>query len=275
MEKRPIDVENDNLDQDLISNYEKPVIQDTKENVFQKGEERFNIISKTISEAKDKTFGLFKRAGSRIGRSFKSVFVGILSSPEILEMGAEKFEEMAVKGSDLIEGKVKSGVNYVGDKINQGLDTYTSFVENIADRGYDWSKRRVEKTSELINGSIELGKDVSFYVKNKSTETLKGIKDGISNRYNSIVEFGVEAINGAKESVRAQKEKFNKWRNKIRMERLAKELERNIASVSLAAESNRLEIESRTKNLQMLNEKLQRLLETKNNLFNQPQIISN
>lgn len=271
MEKN-LNNEQENLDlEEMANNSEKPTVAtENNEGVFNKGQERFDNIVGTISSVKEKTISLFKQAGSRIGNFFKKTTIGVLSAPEIIEKGAEKYENMVTEGVYVVEDKIKSGTDFVGSKIDRGLDIYDEKI----DKGVAWAERRVDDTKEFINDGIELGKDVAFYLKNKSEEKLNSIKSSVTNRYNSIVEFGAKSVNGAKEAIRSQKESFNNWKNDVRKQRLARELEKSISEVASGIESDRGEMERRAQNLELLNNRLNELLEAKNELLGHRQAIA-
>ncbi len=257
--------------EEMANNSENPTVAtENNEGVFNKGQERFDSIASTISSVKEKTVSLFKQAGSKIGNFFKKTTIGVLSTPEIVEKGAEKYDDMVTKGVYWAGGKIESAENFVGEKLDQGLEMY----DKKLDQGFAWAERRVSDTKEFINDGVELGKDAAFYLKNKSEEKLESIKSGISNRYNSIVEFGAKSVNGAKEAIRSKKENFNNWRNEVRKQRLARELEKSISEVASGIESDKGEMERRAQNLQILHNRLNELLEAKNELLGQRQTMA-
>lgn len=300
MEKNLNNNEEEKLNQEMIDGSENPaVVLEGNTSVFDKGQERFDAISNKVSAIKEGTIGFFKKAGSKIGNFFKKTAVGALAMPEIIGEGAERYDKMVTKGiysavdgvksgvnyvekkaeqyGDMVDGGVnsaidgaKSGINYVGEKINQGLDAYDRKI----DQGFNWAERKVDNTKAFINEGIELGKDAAFYLGNKSAEGLQNLGNSISNRYNSIVEFGANSINGAKEAILEKKKQFNDWKNEVRKQRLAKELEKSISGVSSEIDSNRSEMEKRAQNLQILNNRLNELIEAKNGLFAQPQAVA-
>ncbi|HRH30530.1 MAG TPA: hypothetical protein PK886_00470 [Candidatus Paceibacterota bacterium] len=269
--KKDLSNEENKLAQEMVDNSEKPNLELSKEgSVFDKGNERFNAVSNTISLAKEKAASFFKKTGSRISNFFKKTTVGVLSIPEIVEKGAEKYEEIVSKGVYFTGNKITEGTNFAIEKIDQGVE----FVDSSVAKSVDWVEDRIKAVRGFVGEGVEFGKDVSFYLSNKTADGLENIKNGISHRYKSAIEFGIKSINGAKELVRSKKESFNNWRNEIRKERLAREIEKNISEVSFEIGFNREEMEKRAKNFQILNNRLNELLEAKNALLASPQAVA-
>jgi len=89
------------------------------------------------------------------------------------------------------------------------------------------------------------------------------VTNGISQRYNSLVEFGKDTIDNAKEKAVLAKKHFNNWRNEVRQMRLQKELDKDISKTAIELNMNQAEAEKRRNNMEILQNRLNELMTSK------------
>ena len=219
-----------------------------------KGEERYNKIADSISNAKTRVSGWLSKGAAGLGRLFKSGAVGALNSPEVAVAGVrfvgEKIGEEAgyvkdsvVKGASFVGEKVGEGIRSAGDDINQ-FDKYTSAkAEQLGVWAGKGMASAYEATSEGWNNAkkytSEKAKQASAYLENKklgieavgrvikkgTVETLHDAQMGLKNNYDGAIKYGKDAIDTATLRAWYAKDAFNAKMNAWKQSVLEKKAE--------------------------------------------------
>lgn len=210
-----------------------------------KGEERYNQIAGSISNAKNRLSGWLSNGAAKFGRLFKTGAVGVLNSPEAVVSGVKAtgeaigqeagyMKDSVVAGANFVGGKVAEGVKSVGEDFTQ-LDNYTSekaeqlgaWVGKGAASVYETTSEGLQKaknfTAEKTMQAGNYIKDkalnveaVGSLMKEKTVEKLNVAKEGIRNNYGKAVEYGKDAIDTATLRVWYAKDAFNAKMNAIK-----------------------------------------------------------
>jgi hypothetical protein len=210
-----------------------------------KGEERYNQIAGSISNAKSRVSGWLSSGAAKFGRLFKTGAVGVLNSPEAVVSGVKAtgqaigqeagyMKDSVVAGANFVGGKVAEGVKSVGEDFTQ-LDKYTSekaeqlgvWVGKGAASAYETTSEGLQKAKNFtVEKTVQAGnyiKDkvltveaVGSLMKEKTVEKLNVAKEGIRNNYGKAVEYGKDAIDTATLRAWYAKDAFNAKMNAIK-----------------------------------------------------------
>lgn len=210
-----------------------------------KGEERYNQIAGSISNAKNKVSGWLSSGAAKFGRLFKTGAVGVLNSPEAVVSGVKAtgqaigqeagyMKDSVVAGGKFVGEKVGEGIKSVGDDLNK-FDKYTS--EKVGQAG-EWLGRKGASVYETTSEGLQKAKNftaektaqagnyikdkaltveaVGSLMKEKTVEKLNVAKEGIRNNYGKAVEYGRDAIDTATLRAWYAKDAFNAKMNAIK-----------------------------------------------------------
>lgn len=186
-----------------------------------KGEERYNQIAGSISNAKSRISGWLSSGAAKFGRLFKTGAVGILNSPEAVVSGVKATGEVIGQEAGYIKDAAKEGYDFVGGKV----------VEGVKSVGEDFQKAKnftVEKTVQAgnyIKDKALTVEAVGSLVKEKTVEKLNVAKEGIRNNYGKVVEYGRDAIDTATLRAWYAKDAFNAKMNAIKKSILERKAE--------------------------------------------------
>ncbi|MCX6754104.1 MAG: hypothetical protein NTV03_03570 [Candidatus Nomurabacteria bacterium] len=210
-----------------------------------KGEERYNQIAGSISNAKNKVSGWLSSGAAKFGRLFKTGAVGVLNSPEAVVSGVKATGQAIGQEAGYIKDAAKEGYNFVGEKVGEGiksvgddlnkLDKYTS--EKVGQAG-EWLGRKGASVYETTSEGLQKAKNftaektmqagnyikdkaltveaVGSLMKEKTVEKLNVAKEGIRNNYGKAVEYGRDAIDTATLRAWYAKDAFNAKMNAIK-----------------------------------------------------------
>ncbi len=202
------------------------------EKITNKGEERFNQISSSISGARERVSSWVKRGATGLGRLFKGAAIGALSAPEATG-AAYKYAETKVNNFDKAVGeKVENIGEVVGYKLAEGA----SFVEGVAVSSYEFTadkakqakefvKTKGEQASNYANEKIDLAKAVGSLAKERTVEGLQSVGNKLSNNFESTKKYGKSAIETATLRAWYARDAFNSKMNSIKKSILERKAE--------------------------------------------------
>ncbi len=231
---------------------------------FTKGRERIAAIGTTITAAKEKAKNAFKGVGSKLS-SFWSRTKSAVGTTAAAALSADVLAKQAYQATTEKVSDINTSINegiqaggayvgykaaeasaYVGEKIteagnyaNDKAEQFTDYVDTKYDAVVDFKNQKVEQVKTFANEKIELGKDIAYYVQQKSSETLEKARNGIKNRYDNVKKFGEDSIASAKLEAARIKGIYNEKMNNLRLRRL--QAEYDIVSVNESAVSAQAE----------------------------------
>lgn len=240
---------------------------------FAKGRERISAMSDLIKKAKEKTKSAISSVGSKISRFWSRTkstasegAAAVLSADVLAAKGYNAVENKVKDVNEKINEKVEEGGQYVGyqtaraaefvggkveqvdDFIDEKMDQFGDFAELSYEKAVNFKNTKAEQIKVLGVKSAELTKDVAFYAQAKTVEGLEVVKGGIKNGFNSLKEFGENAMASARIETARAKEAYREKMNSIRMNRLQAEFKKASQWESAAA--------NQTENLRMYRESL-------------------
>lgn len=207
-----------------------------------KGEERYNQIAGSISNAKSRVSGWLSSGALKFGRLFKTGAVGVLNSPETISAGVKATGEKIGEEAGYVKDSVVAGANFVGEKVGESFksvgddlnkfDKYTSdkteqfgvwvgggvaslyesTTENY-NKAKNFTKEKVGQANDYLKDKANTIEAVGRVVKNGTKETLNNAKESIARNYNGIVEYGKNSIDSAQLRCKNAREKYNSWMN--------------------------------------------------------------
>lgn len=243
------------------------------ETVVSKGEQRFNQIAETMSNAKSKVSGWFSKGAAGLGRLFKSGAIGVLNSPETTVAGVkfvgEKIGDEAgyirdsvATGASFVGEKVVGGIKSVGDDINQ-FDKYTSAkAEQLGvwagkgmasvyettsggmNKAKNYSVEKVNQAGNYLKDKAATAEAVGSLIMDKTTTKLTAAKEGIVKNYDGAVKYGRDAIDTA--TLRAWyakdafNEKMNAWKKSVLEKKAEIQAEKLQQTLSKLAQYNKV-----------------------------------
>lgn len=226
------------------------IVPSTKEQLLNKGEERYENTAKFISNAGDKVSGWIKNGASKFGRFFKGAAIRAFAAPDAIAHGTkvvgEKIGEeveLAKEGAQFVGGKIVEGIKSVGDDLAK-LDEFTSgkveqageWIEGKVISSYEFTSDKTKQAKEYIKikgeqiavyskDKYELAQAVGSLVKEKTSEKLNEVGDKLSNNYERVTKFGKGAVETATLKAWYARDAFNAKMNSIKKNILERKAE--------------------------------------------------
>ena len=222
MDKNPI-IEEKNINTEIEQVQKTSVENSMNQNL---GEMRYEKISESIGNAKKRLGSLFRSGASGLGRLLKRGAIGVLNTPESIprniNAGKEFISEKTTEGIQFVKDKTTEGVQFVGDKVDQSaewVDTKFTNVYDFSSEKYNDAKNfvgeKAEQVKDYVGDKALLVEAVASLALEKTGEKLDAAKTGIKNGYNTVMEYGENAINSANLKAQEVKEKFNSKKNAL------------------------------------------------------------
>lgn len=219
-----------------------------------KGEERYNKIAESISNAKTKVSGWFNKGAVGLGRLFKRGAIGALNSPENVVAGAKIAGGKIAEEVGYAKDSVVAGATFVGEKVGEGfksvgddLNKFDKFTSDKVEQFGVWAGKgaasvyetSTEKYNKAKNFTIEKAGQANDYIKDKAAtveavgsllkektgEKLNIAKEGIVRNYNGVVEYGKNAVDSAQQRCQKVKENYHNKMNAIKKSILERKAE--------------------------------------------------
>jgi hypothetical protein len=187
---------------------DKPKFLDNE--VFSKGHERVEALKTTISGYKNKISNWFSKGKSFLGEALKTGMVVAGATPELARAGADKASAAIERGSDALQAKMEMAHNWAAVK---------------AERAKAW----VEDKKQTAEAIAELTKMLAIGAAAEVAAKAIAIKEDIANKWETMVEYGKDAVFVGETVIRQLKKSFFEKLNTIRAERLKSKLEANDA----------------------------------------------
>ncbi|MCX6754950.1 MAG: hypothetical protein NT068_00215 [Candidatus Nomurabacteria bacterium] len=211
------------VEEALDQKVENPVAKTTTEVLMNKGEQRYDNISASISKGKTRMGNLLKATFGPMGRLLKKGAFGALASPDAIGHGLKVGVEVGDKGlSGFLDGLDASGdwinakVEKIGKGTVKGIKEFGIGTANVSKEigkgvkdgfinSMDYMEAKSIKMNEWMEHKAEVGSKVSNFLKNKTVENLGKAKEGLGSRWRNLMEHGKTAIANAE--IRRQEEK--------------------------------------------------------------------
>lgn len=219
-----------------------------------KGEQRYNQIAESVSNAKTKVSGWFSKGAAGLGRLFKRGAIGALNSPENVVAGAKIVGGKVVEEAEYAKDSIVAGATFVGEKVGEGIksvgddwnkfDKYTSdkteqfgkwvgggaasiyesTTENY-NKAKNFTKEKAEQANDYLKDKAATVEAVGSLIKERTSEKLNNAKDGIARNYNSVVEYGKGAIDSVQQRGQEIRDNYNNKMNAIKKSILERKAE--------------------------------------------------
>lgn len=118
------------------------------EAITDKGQERYDKLANSLSNAKARVSGWFKSGADRMGRLFKKGAVATLSTPEATAAGAKFVINKAEQGYDKTADVMGKGADYVNAKVEQAGVAVAEGGKYVANKTVEGGKYVAQKTVE-------------------------------------------------------------------------------------------------------------------------------
>ena len=192
----------DDLDNELIPG----VSEDTKENIYAKGDARYAKIKAGIAKAKSMMGNWYSKGKKFLGEGVDKVAPKVLAAPEVVQH---------------IDKKTNEAARGVGKTIGFEIASRYSKIEDGVKNWVEKKKQWIKEKQELAEGAKLLaqyaGATMAQAGKEKFNEKKQEVKSGISKLWSKLVEGGMALAAAAEmkrqkfmEEYRAKKVK-NKW----------------------------------------------------------------
>lgn len=202
---------------------ENPIVKTTPEVLMNKGEQRYDNISASISKGKVRIGNLFKASFGGMGRLLKKGAFGALAAPDAIGYGLKVGVEAGDKGlSGFLDG-LDAGGDWINTKVEkmgkgtvQGIKEFGVGTANVGKEigkgvkegfvnGMDYMEAKSIKMNEWMENKVNVASNVNDFLKNKTVEGLGKAKEGLGRRWRNLMEHGKTAIANAE--IRRQEEK--------------------------------------------------------------------
>jgi len=224
------------------------------EKITDKGQERYEKISKSISTAKTKLSDWISRGARGLGRLMKGAAIGVLSSPEATVAGGKFVVNKTVEETktvtegakiiaETITGTVVEGVKSAIDDINK-MDKFigkkaeqagewigykAAAVEDFTTKKYHEAKTWVNNKKEVAGAWVVdaalITEAVASLVAEPVVEKYNQTKEKIEKGYENILTYGQKSIESANLWARNKKDSFIEKKNAIRFKILERKEE--------------------------------------------------
>ena len=177
----------------------------TKEQLLNKGEERYEKTAQFISDSGEKVKGWIKTGATKLGRFFKGAAVRAFAAPDAVAHGvnvmADKTGEgvrygidktteagkfignKAAEGAQFVEGKITEGAKFVGNKIGEEAQLVKEGAQFVG--------------GKIVEGAKSVGDDFAKLDK-YTTEKAEQAGEWIGGKAASVYEFSSEKLKSAK-----------------------------------------------------------------------------
>jgi hypothetical protein len=147
--------------------------------------------------------------------------------------------DTAEKAGAIVGEKYAQGKEWVGEVMDAGAKKYHQFedlcasgalkVEDLVERSAKWVETKKQQAGAIVEEGVELAKDVAYIVEQKAKEGFVAAKEKVTKQYDSVVEFGENALVEAKLGYAEVKKKFRNTINGWRASMLRARIERRNA----------------------------------------------
>ncbi len=195
-----------------------------KENLFEKGEQRYEKISDSLSKAKSKVSGWWNSAKSSVGGLFKRTSVGVLSTPEVAGKAWDVSRDATLDTIAAADEKIHQGIDYVGTKAGEGLqwadnklDQVTAWSFDKAGKLEDWIVKKYEHGKEVAAMTAYVGVAAGAFAVERTQAAYEKVKGGLSEAYGTAVEYGKNAVEAAQMKKQQITDKWNLFKNSMKI----------------------------------------------------------
>lgn len=222
-----------------------------KENLFEKGEQRYEKISDSLSKAKNKVSGWWNSAKSSVGGLFKRTSVGVLSTPEVAGKAWNVSRDATLDTIAAADEKIHQGIDYVGTKTGEGLkwadnklDQVTAWSFDKAGKMEDWIAKKAEEGKEIVKMHAFVAVAVGAFAAERTAAGFEKARDAVSGQYEKIVNYGKSALEAAEMKKQQITDKWNLFKNSMRIGMLKAQQQKEVENF-MKAEADKEAAEAR------------------------------
>jgi hypothetical protein len=235
----------------------------TKENVLDKGRERYEKAAEAITNAKASISSWFSRAGDKVTSfwertkknvvdgakgTVKGAIVGAFAAPQILELANNTVDKAYVDHIEApLVGAYDAGVEYAGIAKKWANAKYEQAAKFVSEK----KDRVVQIGSEIARGTAFLG----ALAVGVTREGIKSAGESIKSGYGAVVEYGNGAVAAGKAGLEKCKTGLNNKWNALKI----KALEFRARSQAEAYEKNAMKTEEARVALEKTKQDLEKL----------------
>ena len=191
-----------------------------KENLFEKGEKRYEKISDSLSGAKSKISGWWNSAKSSVGFLFKRS----LSAPEVAGKAWDVSRDATLDTIAAADEKIHQGIDYVGTKAGEGLewadnklDQVTAWSFDKAGKLEDWIAKKAQEGKEVAEMTAFVAGKVAALAAERTEAAYEHVKNSMSDGYEKAVTYGKNALEAAQMKKQQISDKWNLFKNSMRI----------------------------------------------------------
>lgn len=194
------------------------------ESVMDKGQERYEKLSESLSNAKKNVSSWFKSGVAGMGRFFKGSAVAALSTPEATVAGGAYVAQKAMEGGQYVGQKLEQGRDFIAAKDAQ----LAEWEEGTWESASQFTDEKVKAIKEFIStkggqvrnfatDKIELGQALASLASEKTAEGYVAVREGVISRWGKLMEFGKNSIAAAEQKRQQMANSFNQKRTSLKM----------------------------------------------------------